>query len=100
MIFLLCHAYNNWIDRRITEFPDKSLEIYDLEWRFYLSILESTIEICCFVSSLIILDQLLISSNDKTNKLSRKDFVVRSFMGFYGRGIAILLWVIEFVALR
>uniref|UniRef100_A0A915DM46 Protein ARV n=1 Tax=Ditylenchus dipsaci TaxID=166011 RepID=A0A915DM46_9BILA len=63
-IFLLCDAYEKWIERRAVELTDND-RIYDLEWHFYGSLLQSLAEI-----------------NEKRMKLTK--FLEVTFMGFYG----------------
>uniref|UniRef100_A0A914VK25 Protein ARV n=1 Tax=Plectus sambesii TaxID=2011161 RepID=A0A914VK25_9BILA len=66
-LFVLCDAYYKWIERRSADFPNDSLLIYDLEWRFYQCLLQSVVETAVFVTAILILHLILTSQPDRLN---------------------------------
>ncbi|CAJ0960299.1 unnamed protein product, partial [Mesorhabditis belari] len=79
-IFLFCGAYERWIEAR-----QNQEKVFDLEWRFYLCLLESTVEIGIYVLSALVLEFFLKGS------LKRAAFVSKAVVaGFYGRVCVVL----------
>ncbi|KAE9411963.1 hypothetical protein Angca_000933, partial [Angiostrongylus cantonensis] len=48
-IFLLCDAYDKWISGRVGVY-----NIYDLEWIFYKSFLQSAVEMVTYVATVVL----------------------------------------------
>ncbi|CAK5029742.1 unnamed protein product [Meloidogyne enterolobii] len=57
-IFLLCDAYEDWIERKSLADPVRI--IYDLEWTFYECLLKSLMEFLVYSISIYLLINLLI----------------------------------------
>ncbi|KAE9418286.1 hypothetical protein Angca_007457, partial [Angiostrongylus cantonensis] len=83
-IFLLCDAYDKWISGRVGVY-----NIYDLEWIFYKSFLQSAVEMVTYVATVVLCDLKLHSY-----KLERMFTVSRgTVMGYYGN-VAVVLSII------
>uniref|UniRef100_A0A914XN17 Protein ARV n=1 Tax=Plectus sambesii TaxID=2011161 RepID=A0A914XN17_9BILA len=86
-LFVLCDAYYKWIERRSADFPNDSLLIYDLEWRFYQCLLQSVVETAVFVVAILILHLVLTSQPDRLNT---RQIVNSVIAGFYGNVLVVL----------
>ncbi|KAK6737349.1 hypothetical protein RB195_019820 [Necator americanus] len=84
VIFLFCDAYDKWISGRAGVY-----NIYDLEWIFYKSLLQSTLEMCTYVA-VIIFCEILVHSFclDRIELISRGTII-----GYYGN-VAVVLSII------
>uniref|UniRef100_A0A1I7XBJ1 Protein ARV n=1 Tax=Heterorhabditis bacteriophora TaxID=37862 RepID=A0A1I7XBJ1_HETBA len=75
VIFLFCDAYDKWISGRALI---SSKKIYDLEWIFYESLVQSTIEISTYIGVIILFGYF------RTKSMTRVQFVSTSTMlGYY-----------------
>ncbi|KAF7635167.1 hypothetical protein Mgra_00005452 [Meloidogyne graminicola] len=58
-IFLLCDAYEDWIERKSSpDYGESSRIFYDLEWTFYECLLRSLIEFIVYAVSLSLYPEL------------------------------------------
>ncbi|CAJ0606980.1 unnamed protein product [Cylicocyclus nassatus] len=83
VIFLFCDAYDKWISGRVGIY-----NIYDLEWIFYKSLLQSAIEMSTYVAFIMLFELM------KTFSLSRMLLVCRgTIIGYYGN-VAVVFSII------
>uniref|UniRef100_A0A183CCB9 Protein ARV n=1 Tax=Globodera pallida TaxID=36090 RepID=A0A183CCB9_GLOPA len=82
-IFVLCDAYKAWIER-VEHLPGGQI-LFDLEWRFYLSLLRSAAEFGAYTSALFCFLKFF-GQFDKFAGGSRglKCFFESTLIGFYG----------------
>jgi len=45
LIFILCDAYYNWVETNAASGGRKAVDIYDLEWHFYVNIVQASVEV-------------------------------------------------------
>ncbi|XGW09889.1 hypothetical protein V3C99_011839 [Haemonchus contortus] len=84
VIFLFCDAYDKWISGRTGVY-----NIYDLEWIFYKSLLQSSIEMGTYVG-LIVLCEVVFHSH----RLERIAAVTKgTIIGYYGN-VAVVFSII------
>nr|CAD2179178.1 unnamed protein product [Meloidogyne enterolobii] len=91
-IFLLCDAYEDWIERKSLADPVRIF--YDLEWTFYECLLKSLMEFLVYSISIYLLINLLIQIKQIKPKIKKfllktnKNYFVFSFecalISFYG----------------
>lgn len=82
-IFLLCDAYDKWIERRSTELSDDS-KIYYIQYQFYESLTQSFIEMFMYSMSIYVLLMCLKHTDDSICLNGVKSFISATLMGFYG----------------
>ena len=75
----MCNAYEKWIERRAATLSETS-KIYDLEWTFYESLLQSCIEMGAYI---IMVTLCTIVAGSET--VSTTMFMQGSLAGFYGK---------------
>uniref|UniRef100_A0A914HXI3 Protein ARV n=1 Tax=Globodera rostochiensis TaxID=31243 RepID=A0A914HXI3_GLORO len=82
-IFVLCDAYKAWIER-VEHLPGSQI-LFDLEWRFYLSLLRSAAEFGAYTSALFCFLKFF-GQFDKFAGGSRgpRCFFESTLVGFYG----------------
>ncbi|KAH7729063.1 Protein R05H5.5 [Aphelenchoides avenae] len=81
-IFLLAGAYDQWISRRAAELGDFA-RVYDLEWKFYESLLQSFLEMSIYAFSVLALSSAFTSKRLKSSD-ERFAFLQAALIGFYG----------------
>ncbi|KAJ1370313.1 hypothetical protein KIN20_032007 [Parelaphostrongylus tenuis] len=84
VIFLLCDAYDKWISGRVGVYS-----IYDLEWIFYKSFLQSAVEMVTYVATVVLCDVKMHSYQvERILTVSRGTII-----GYYGN-VAVVLSII------
>ncbi|EYC02975.1 hypothetical protein Y032_0096g2873 [Ancylostoma ceylanicum] len=84
IIFLFCDAYDKWISGRAGIY-----NIYDLEWIFYKSLLQSTLEMCTYVGVVVLCDVMVHGISSKRIGLVSRGTVI----GYYGN-VAVVFSII------
>ena len=86
MIFLLCDAYKAWIEQRHSNSNPNTL--FDLEWKFYASLLRSAIEFAAYSCTLCLLLWIgnfkLPNNNGFSVNQNRLFFIESALVSFYG----------------
>jgi len=96
-IFLLCDAYDKWIERRAHELTDSS-RIYDLEWKFYESLTQSTLEMAAYTMTILLLVWMFGLEQRVRSPWKQRStmgfLVVTTLMGFYGNILVVfsIVW--------
>ncbi|KAI1702143.1 arv1-like family domain-containing protein [Ditylenchus destructor] len=89
-IFLLCDSYDKWIERRTAELSpgEAGQGIYDLEWHFYGSLVQSLSEFLAYTFTIYALMILAFCFGNKSTQESKingfLEFLKLTVMGFYG----------------
>lgn len=110
-IFLICGAYDRWIERRAAELPampvnstveanetGTQMSIYDLEWKFYESVIQSAVEMAVYTLSLWCMVLAVGGMRSVRRGQSKREytnwryFAECTLMGFYGE-LAVIDWV-------
>lgn len=88
MVFILCDAYYRWVHGQ-----EYSVDIYDLEFRFYTSFLESFAEILIFIAIFVGFFSFSgISGTSKTvSGISLRILVESLLVSFYGNVFLVLI---------
>lgn len=83
---MLCDGYKAWIQCRYENFNSNGVvRVYDLEWKFYESLLRSTIEFLAFsLTHYALLKIGKFNLNEYPVKLKETFFIESALIGFYG----------------
>lgn len=93
VIFIICDAYYKWMIRRSQVGSDPNegsdrQDFYDLEWSFYICLVQATVETFVFVGAVLL--ALKLSAQQERNRFQYV-FVVKALMAsFYGNVLVVM----------
>ncbi|KAI6172028.1 Protein ARV [Aphelenchoides besseyi] len=92
VVFTMFNAYNKWTEQKFAMHSDSKV-VYELEWTFYKSLLESGIELLTYA----IVAYLIAVYIFKYKIPNRQQFLSISLCGFYGNSLLVfsIIWLVH-----